>query len=314
MQNSGHSDSYSFYGKPYNFFGDYLREKYGFRVFKLPVNAGLGCPNRINGNGCIFCSENGSASPASGKINTITQQMIHARESFVRTDIQTKYIAYFQAYTNTFAEIDTLRKLYDTAVSFPDVMGLMIGTRPDCVSEETVELIQNYNRDGFELWVEIGMQSAHEKSLQYLHRHHTYAETVRAVNLLSEYAVNTCVHLILGIPGESWEDMMETAEKTADLPIHGVKIHHLHVLKNTELHNLYQAGRVPVLNLTQYVSLFCDFVERLPKHLLIHRISGDALEDEIIAPKWGLEKGTVQKSIEEEFHKRGTWQGFLYDD
>lgn len=308
---NGHFKLYDFHGKPYNFFGDYLREKYGFRLFKLPVNANLGCPNRSAGRPCIFCSESGSASPSATTPDDIHKQMLRARESFVRTDVKTKYIAYFQAYTNTYSDVDTLKSMYDQAVNFPDVQGLMIGTRPDCLNEETVQLISSYKNDDFELWVEIGMQSCHNNSLDYLHRCHTHEDTVASLKLLDNYGISSCVHIILGIPGESWVDMMTTANMLSSLPVNGVKIHHLHVLKKTELEKLYHKGEVPLLSISRYSSLICDFLERIPPDILVHRLSGDALEDQIIAPRWGLEKGTVQKTIEQEFYRRGSWQGFL---
>ncbi|MFW5807478.1 MAG: TIGR01212 family radical SAM protein [Spirochaetota bacterium] len=307
-----HSEVYEYYGKPYHFFGDYLRDTYGVRIFKLPVNAALGCPNRESGSPCIFCSDTGSASPSTGNSHDIHTQMKNARDSFVRTNIKTEYIAYFQAYTNTYAHIGLLKELYDAAASFPGVRGLMIGTRPDCLTEEVAALISSYDQDNFELWVEIGMQSVHDRSLSLLSRHHTHEDTEKALALLERYGIRCCVHLIIGIPGETREEMMVTANTIAHLPVDGVKFHHLHILKGTLLAAMHEKKPLPLLTLSDYASIFCDFCERLPGSMLIHRLAGDALEDEIIAPRWGLEKGTVQKTIETEFRRRGSWQGFLY--
>lgn len=312
LSKTDHCNIYN--GKPYNYFGDYLRSKYGFRIFKLPINAFLGCPNRINGQGCIFCSESGSASPSIGNHESIYKQMQNAKTSFNRTSVETRYIAYFQAYTNTVGNINTLKKLYDEALSFPDVMGLMIGTRPDEINPEIADLIAGYNVPDFELWVELGMQSAHDRSLDYLNRMHSFSQTRDSIILLSDRGIQVSVHIILGIPGESWADMMQTADTISSLPVAGVKIHHLHVLKNTPLYSMYTNGEVKLLDFKSYISILTDFIERLRKDITIHRIAGDALEDVLVAPKWGLEKGTVQQRLIDEFNRRCTWQGFLYKD
>jgi radical SAM protein (TIGR01212 family) len=313
MRETSHSSSYTFHGKPYNFFGDFLREKYGFRIFKLPINSSLNCPHRNSDGGCIFCSESGSASPVLHSNKSITEQMLDSKNSFVRSDVLTKYIAYFQAYTNTNADIGNLKRMYDEAVSFPDIVGLMIGTRPDCIDEKVAELISSYKKSNFELWVEIGMQSSHDRSLDYLNRCHSNKDTIKSIELLEHFKIQTLVHIILGIPGEKWKDMMDTAELLSSLPVAGVKIHHLHVLKNTPLETLYEKGRLQLLSHNEFTSLVCDFIERLRPDILIHRLSGDALETDVIAPRWGLQKGTVSQNILDEFHRRGSWQGFLYN-
>lgn len=290
-----------------------MRSKYGFRIFKLPINANLSCPNRINGQGCIFCTEEGSSSPVINVDMSVTEQMQASRNAFVRTDVETKYIAYFQAYTNTFAPLAKLEELYKSALSFPDTIGMMIATRPDCITNDIAQLIASFDRPDFELWVELGMQSKHNRTLELLNRGHTHEETVKALKILDAHGLKSCVHVILGLPGENWHDMMQTALELQALPIRGAKIHHLHVIKDTPLADLYYSGGVQPLSFNQYKSTFCDFVERLPKETIIHRISGDAMEDRLIAPCWGHEKGTVQNGIIGEFRRRGTWQGFLID-
>lgn len=302
------------FGKPYYFFGDYLLNRYGRRILKLPVNAGLICPNRdgtLGQGGCIFCSDDGSASPAAGVSRDIKTQMQHARISFKRSNSSTRYIAYFQAYTNTYGSAADLRKLYDTALDEEDVLGLMIGTRPDCLSDEVVELIQSYIDSTDELWVELGMQSMHEKSLTWLNRGHSHKDTRKAVNNLRSKKIDVCLHVILGIPGESWKDMMNTAEEIASMDIQGVKFHHLHVISGTPLAKLYHEGHVPLMSMQEYISTLCDFTERLPHTVMLHRLSGDRNEDSLVAPRWGHHKGTIIKNIEEEFQRRGTYQGFL---
>ncbi len=312
----GHHNPGGWHGKPYHFFGDYLRHKYNARILKLPINAGLSCPNRdgkISDEGCIFCSEDGSASPTTEGIADIREQMVNAKRSFRRADSETRYIAYFQAFTNTYASPAKLKELYDAALSVNDVMGLMVATRPDCISDEVLSLLEKYQREGFELWLEIGMQSIHDKSLRYLNRGHTNKTTRESILKTAEKGISVCVHIILGIPNESWDDMMQTAQEISSLPIAGVKFHHLHVIRGSTLESYYRENRVPLMQFKEYTSTICDFIERLRPDILIHRLLGDRDERTLIAPQWGLHKGTVIKAIEDEFAKRGTFQGFLFN-
>lgn len=304
-------------GKPYYFFGDYLWEKYGRRVLKLPINAGFSCPNRdgtISTAGCIFCSEDGSTAPTAVGFNTIQEQMENARRSFKRSDTDTRYIAYFQAFTNTYAPAQRLATLYETAIKEPDVIGLMVATRPDCLPDEVFDILNRYQRDGFELWLEIGMQTMHEKSLQLLNRGHTHDITRDAIWRASERKIPVCTHLILGITHETWYDMMETAREISSLPVSGVKIHHLHVIQGTALEQSYLKGDLTLMEQGEYVSTVCDFIERLRPDIIIHRLFGDRDEQTLVAPRWSLHKGTVIKAIGDEFSRRGTFQGFLSRD
>jgi radical SAM protein (TIGR01212 family) len=306
----------SWYGKPYYSFSDYLREKYKRRVLKIPINAGLSCPNRdgtVGAEGCLFCAADGSATPGMTAAMPIPEQVEAAKKGFKRSDPGTGYIAYFQAFTNTYGPPLLLKKCYDSALALDDVIGLMIGTRPDCLSDEILDLVASYRRPGFELWLEIGMQSSHDKSLEFLRRGHTNDATVEAVTRAAGRGIPVCVHLILGIPGESWNDMMATAESLRGLPVMGVKLHHLHVIKGTALEDLYRSGGMKPLSLKEYVSILCDFIERVSPEILIHRLMGDREENTLVAPRWGTHKGTVLKAIEDEFRRRCTYQGFLFE-
>jgi radical SAM protein (TIGR01212 family) len=239
--------------------------------------------------------------------------MENARRMFRRSDDETRYIAYFQAFTNTYASPGSLKKLYDTAVAAPDVIGLMIGTRPDSLPDDVIDLIASYRRENFELWIELGMQSSHARSLVFLNRGPTELATEDAVRRTALRRIDICLHIILGIPGETWDDMMRTAETVSSLPVQGVKFHHLHVIKGTHLEDMFRRGDIPLLSLKEYVSTVCDFMERLRPDIMIHRLAGDRDAESLLAPAWGAHKGTVQKAIEEEFRKRGTHQGFLTD-
>jgi len=301
--------------RPYNLFGDYLQKKYSTKVFKVPINAGLSCPNRDGTKGhtgCIFCSDGGSAVRVSQN-ETIHEQMDNIVKSFKRTDESVQYIAYLQSYSNTYSDVSTLEKIYTTAVSFPDTIGLMIGTRPDCISRDIVEIICKYKNENFELWIELGIQSMNEKSLNFLNRGHSVNDSIRAINLISEYNIPVCVHVILGIPGETWDDMMYTAAQLSGLPIHGIKIHHLHVIKGTELEHIYNNKKFSLLSQREYISTLCDFIERIRPDIIIHRLMGDRDMESLLAPRWSIHKGTVLKAIEDEFNKRSTYQGFLYE-
>lgn len=221
-------------------------------------------------------------------------------------------MAYFQAFSNTYAPLETLEKLYDEAVSFPDIAGLMIGTRPDCISRDVLKLIKKYHKENFELWIELGLQSMNDKSLEFLKRGHSAAQSIDAVKLIAGYDIQVCVHVILGIPGETWDDMMNTAVQISELPINGIKIHHMHIIKDTELESIYNRDRFTLMTLKEYISTICDFIERLRPDITIHRLMGDRDNDTLLYPKWSIHKGTVLQSIEDEFRRRATYQGFLY--
>lgn len=289
-------------------------KKYGSRVLKLPINAGFTCPNKdgtVGTEGCIFCAEDGSASPSAIASDDIAVQIENAKKGFKRSDAATKFIPYFQAFTNTYSSVNKLKSLYDMAVAVKDATGLMIATRPDCLQEKILDLISGYAKENFELWLEVGMQTMHEKSLLFLNRGHSYETAKDAVLRANNRKIQVCLHVILGIPGESWHDMMETAREISALPVSGVKIHHLHVIKDTRLEEYYNEGKVKLITFKEYVSTVCDFLERLRPDILIHRLLGDRAAASLVAPKWGMQKGTVLKAIDDEFARRCTSQGFL---
>lgn len=319
MKKSGNSNRNPgrWHGKAYHFFGDHLWHRFGGRVLKLSIDAGFTCPNRdgtISTEGCLFCGDDGSASPTVRRDSSMEEQMSAARDAFRRADEDTRYIAYFQAFTNTAAPATILRDRYDRALRFPGVVGLMVGTRPDAVPDPVLDLLAEYNRDDFELWLELGMQSRHDHSLTLLGRGHDHETTRDACRRAAARGVPVCAHIILGIPGETWNDMMATAREVSVLPIQGVKIHHLHVIKGTRLAAMHVAGDLELMSLRQYISTLCDFLERLRHDIIIHRLVGDRNEASLIAPAWAQHKGTVLKAIDDEFARRGTFQGFLCEE
>ena len=300
-------------GLPYYSYREYLRRTFpGLRVFKIPLDAGFTCPNRdgkLGYGGCIYC-ENRSFSPNSleGAPRSVREQIARGIAFYRERHRADRFIAYFQAYTNTYAPVSHLRRLYDEALSFPDVIGLSIGTRPDCVEEPVLDLLESYARR-VHLWVELGLQSRHDDTLQWIRRGHTYAQFEEALFRVKARGIPVCVHVILGFPGEDWHRMMETAETLARLPIDGIKIHHLYVARQTLLEHEYRKGRVPLLDLDTYVRLVCDFLERIPSHVVVQRLMGEIEGEYLVAPKWGVRKHEILTRIREEFARRGTRQG-----
>jgi radical SAM protein (TIGR01212 family) len=225
-----------------------------------------------------------------------------------RRYVAKKFIAYFQSFSNTYAPIERLRELYDVALAFPEVVGLSIGTRPDCLSVKVLDLLAGYAHNRL-VWLELGLQSAHEATLQRINRRHDVACFTAAATRAAARGLKVVAHVILGLPGEGPRQMMATAEYLGGLPLHGLKIHLLYVAKETGLACLYEAGEYVCLSEDQYVNLVVDFIERLPPHLVIHRLTGDPHPEELVAPAWCLDKTRVLKLIREEFAHRGTHQG-----
>jgi hypothetical protein len=300
--------------KPYLYFGDYLRHKYNHRVFKISINPKFSCPNRdgtLDNKGCLFCGDDGSASVVSQRPENVLEQLKLVKNCFKRIDPATKYISYLQAFSNTYAPINELKKIYDAVIKPDNIIGLMIATRPDLLSDQVLDLIASYQQQGFELWLEIGIQTVHNKSLYFLNRQHDFEVVEKSIKKAKARGISVCGHLILGIPGESWSEMMQTAEKISDLPLQGVKIHNLHVISGTRLVDLYKKGEIKLLELDEYISLLCDFMERLRPDIIIHRLVGERDRKSLIAPIWKERKGTITKYIKNEFIRRGTFQGFL---
>lgn len=294
-------------------FNDYLKEKFGERVQRLSLNAGFSCPNRdgkISREGCIYCNDEGFSPFAKTRFSLrqqIRQSMDFARKRYKAE----KFIAYFQNATNTYAPLSRLKKAYDVIREFPDIVGLYISTRPDCVDEKKLELISSY-RGNYDVWIEYGLQSIHDRTLKFINRGHTFHDFVNAVDETAKRDIKVGAHVILGLPGETKEDMLNTAKKIAKLPISGVKFHMLHVLKDTKLEQYYKEGRVKLLTFKEYIEYLCDFLEIISPLCIIFRLVSDARTDFLIAPKWINRKSEVMTAIKDEFKRRGTRQGSKY--
>lgn len=300
--------------KRYNQYSQHLQDIFNCKVYKITLDAGFSCPNRdgtISNRGCIFCDSGGSFSQAHSSTLAIEDQLLEGVSQLKRRFKAEKFISYFQAYSNTYAPVEKLKSLYDRAISHPDVVGLSIGTRPDCVNEEKLDLIASYNND-YLTWVEYGLQSVHNKTLDFINRGHSFEDFARAVELTKNRGINICAHVIIGLPGETREDILQTAKALAAMDINGVKIHLLCVMKNTELDNLYNEGKIELLSMEEYVYTVCDFLELLSPDVSIHRLAGNGLKKLLVAPKWLDEKFRVLNMIDQEFEKRNSWQGKLF--
>jgi len=296
----------------YRDFNSYLKEIFGERVQKISLDAGLGCPNRdgtISRTGCLFCDRKGSGTGALiDEDLSIDDQIIRAKEVIRRRYKARKFIAYFQSFTNTYAPAPRLKSLYDQALAHKDMVGLSVATRPDCVNSEILALIRSYQTDHL-VWLEYGLQSAHDATLERIHRGHTVACFEKAVFMAAEQGINICAHIILGLPGEDREMMIETARYLSRLPIQGVKIHLLYVVKGTPLAEVYNKRGFECLGREEYVNLVVDALELLPADMVIQRLTGDPILSELVAPAWAGEKQTNLKLIQDTLRRRDTWQG-----
>jgi uncharacterized protein len=297
--------------KRYRLFSEHLKEHFGGRVHKISVDAGFSCPNRGDdraGVGCLFCDLNGSAATGLEPALSVARQLQLGREVMERKYRAKNFIAYFQPYSNTYADAEQLRGLYDEALAADGVVGLAVGTRPDCLPEPTLDLLADYHRRSY-FWLELGLQSRHDRSLAFLRRGHDYRTFLDTFAAARQRGLRICVHVIIGLPGEDRRQMLETADEMARLRVDGIKIHLLHVLSDTPLGDLYQQGDVSVLAQEDYVQLAVDFLERLHPDTLIQRLTGDGPRQRLLAPLWSVNKWEVLNAIDAELERRGTRQG-----
>jgi uncharacterized protein len=296
-------------------FGYFLKEKFPFKVHKISIHAGFTCPNRdglVGIGGCTYCA-NESFSPNVGEtIVPIKEQVEKGMRFLKRRYGAEKFIAYFQAFTNTYGDVDTLKTRYDEALFDKDIIGLSIGTRPDCITDEVLNLINSYT-EKYHVWVEYGLQSMHDRTLRLINRGHDY-ETFRNAVLCTKDKENIkiCAHVILGLPGEDWDDMMETAQAVSSLGIDGIKLHHLYVAENTAMASEYFKGNVKTMKVEEYIPLVCDFLERISPDIVIQRLVGDTHGNFLISPIWHVSKGEVFAAITEELKRRNSYQGARY--
>ncbi len=301
----------SWNGKPYCSLDYMLRERFGEKVYKVTLNGGMSCPNRdgtLGTRGCIFCSEGGSGDFAADVSLSVTEQ-IESQIALLsgKRPIQ-KYIAYFQAYTNTYAPVEYLRKIFKEAMSHPRIVALSVGTRPDCLGEEVLDLLEELNRIK-PVWIELGLQTIHEKTAQYIRRGYRLSCFDQAVENLRKRNIEVNVHTILGLPGESREEILETMRYLNKKDIQGIKLQLLHVLKGTDLAYDYLAGRFQVYEREEYLDLLIECLENLDPEIVIHRITGDGPKDLLIAPLWASRKREVLNLLHHQMKEQNSYQG-----
>lgn len=302
---------YSDDNKRYHTYNYHLRHKFGKKVFKVPLNVDLGCPNRDGTKGvggCIFCSAKMSGDFAGNPCDDIKTQFVEIKEKMHHKWQEGLYIPYFQAGSNTYADVDTLRNMYYTALGFENVVGLSIATRADCINEEIADLLEEISKKTY-LTVEIGLQSIYDKTAQLCNRCHTYADFLAGFKILKERGINVCVHIINGLPYETKDMMINTAKTLGELSVHSIKIHLLHILKNTALANMYANGDFKAMTLEDYVDTVCKQLEVLPPEVIIQRVTGDGAKDDLIAPLWSLKKFCVMNEIDKKMARDNICQG-----
>lgn len=289
----------------------YLKERFGEKIYKISLNGGMTCPNRdgkIGTGGCIFCSRGGSGEFASDKTLSVTEQIEQGIQSVRKKIKNGKYIAYFQAFTNTYAPTDYLEKIFTEAILHPDIVVLSVATRPDCLPPDVVSLLKRLNKIK-PVWVELGLQTIHRQTADFINRGYPLSCFEEAMFALKEAGIEVVVHTILGLPGETTEMILQTMDYLSRAGIQGIKLQLLHVLKNTRLEDIYLAGEYTPLEFSEYVDLVIQCLERLNPEIVIHRITGDSPHGLLVAPGWSEYKWTVLNTINEALETRNTWQG-----
>lgn len=284
----------------------YLQDTFGEKVYKIALDGGFSCPNRdgtLGNRGCIFCSGTGSGEFAGNRLDSITVQIEKGKELLKEKAKSGKYIAYFQAFTNTYAPAARLRELYEEAISHPDIAALSIATRPDCLPEDVLTLIQEMNRKK-PVWVELGLQTIHERTARYIRREYPLSVYDEAVGKLKKIPVHVIVHVILGLPGETAEEMKETVSYVGRSGADGIKLQLLHVLRGTDLEKEYLAGNCRVMEMEEYVSLVADCIALLPERMVIHRMTGDGDKKILLAPEWSGDKKKVLNALHKAIAER----------
>ncbi|MHB9098196.1 MAG: TIGR01212 family radical SAM protein [Syntrophales bacterium] len=294
----------------------YWVNRFGCRVHKLPIDAGFTCPNRdgsIAEGGCAYCDGRGSALRQAGELPSVGEQLRRGKAYYRKRPTAEKFVAYFQTFTNTYGPVKRLRAIYDEALAEADVIGLSIGTRPDCISDEALALVRSY-AERHHVWLEFGLQSIHDRTLRAINRGHDAAAFIDAVRRAGGGPIQICAHIIVGLPGESHEEILETARAIAGLPIAGIKIHSLLALKGTPFGERYSRGEVNLMTREEYVGTVCDILEALPPEMVIQRLTADGYREIFLGPAWAANKLAVLNAIDRELEARGSWQGKSYGE
>jgi hypothetical protein len=291
-----------------------LKKTFGKKVIKLSIDGGFTCPNRdgtVGNRGCLFCSEEGSGEFSGNRKISITKQMDNQRKLLEKKWKTNLVIPYFQSFTNTYSNVENLRKKYDEATNYPGAVGLAVATRPDCLENEKIELLSNYSKN-YLTWVELGLQTIHKNSAELIRRGYNLKVFEDALDKLNKYNIKTVVHLIIGLPGETKEDIIQTVRYINSKKIWGVKFHLMHILKNTDLEKYYYKNNFELLEKDEYINIICDSLEILREDIVVHRVTGDGKKSDLIGPIWSLDKLRVLSGIDMELKRRKTYQGKKY--
>jgi radical SAM protein (TIGR01212 family) len=302
-------------GKRYYTWNRHLRDEFGMKIFKVALDAGFDCPNRdgtVAFGGCTFCSAAGSGDFAGDRVDSIADQFEERKNKMHQKWKDAKYMAYFQAYTNTHAPLPVLKEKFEAALAVDGVMGLSIATRPDCLPDDVVEYLAELNQRTY-LWVELGLQTVHESTANLINRAHDFSCYLEGVQKLRKHGIRVCTHIINGLPLEDNKMMLETVREVAKLDVQGIKIHLLHLLKGTPMIKQYEKGLVEFMDKDDYIGLVVDQLELLPPEMVIHRITGDGPINLMIGPMWSVNKWDVLNGIDAELERRESWQGKYFE-
>ncbi len=294
--------------------GTYFRNKFGKRVQKIPLDCGASCPNRdgvLSHSGCIFCNVQGSGSGFLQQGMSINQQWEYWQAKYQKTDAKRNFMAYFQSFSNTYGPPQQVQKIVDIVRELPNSVALSIGTRPDCVDEEKLNILAHSGID--ELWIEFGAQSCHDKSLTLINRQHSVIDSERAIIMAANRGLKVCVHLMAGLPGESAEHFLQSVRWAISLPISGLKLHSLYVCKKSTLEQWYYDGRYKPLSMQAYIDLLVQSLPIIPTHIVMHRLTGDPMPNECIAPEWTEHKRKLFTLLHHQMKRENVWQGSLAD-
>lgn len=300
--------------KPYHSLDYELKRQFGQKIYKVSLDGGMSCPNRdgtVGTGGCTFCSQGGSGEFAVRRTGypDVWEQIEQAKTRVHRKiSGEGKYIAYFQSYTNTYAPVDYLRTLFERAITHPDIVALSVGTRPDCLGDEVIALLKELNRQK-PVWVELGLQTIHEKTAERIHRGYRLEVFEEAYRRLKEAGLTVVVHVILGLPGETKEEMLETVDYLGKIPVDGIKLQLLHILKGSQMAAEYEKNPFSLMELEKYLDLILTCVARLPQSVVIHRLSGDGAKALLIGPAWSANKKLVLNRMMQKFRENGIFQG-----
>lgn len=301
--------------KRYVSLNNFLKEKFGTRVHKVPLDGGFTCPNRDGSKstgGCIYCNSLGSGTGASLEGKSIEKQMEEGITYLSKRFKAKKFIAYFQSYSGSYGNAEQLKELYDSSLIDERVVGLSVGTRPDCLNKEVLDLLEDYQKKNYMVWLETGLQSVHNKTLEFINRHHSFEDFLYALDRAKERGLLVCTHIIFGLPGEGHEEMIETAKKISKLPVDGIKFHSLYVVKGTPMEKLLKEGIYKPITEEEYVNMVCEAIALLPEKVVIQRLTGDPKKEELVEPQWTMNKQKTLSLIEKKLVERDLWQGKFF--